>query len=347
MGDVAGRVLPVSRFPPVRVAGRARGWYRGDCHVHTVSSHGGVLTPAELVAGARAAGLDFLAITEHNTAETHGTWSRHVGDDLLVILGQEVVTRTGHWLALGLRPGQVVDWRYGVRDNVIDLHLDEVHRAGGLCVAAHPYAPYASGTLMYPYQGFDVVEVWNGQWSSDVPWQADNEAALAEWGRTLAAEICQGRWRPAVGNSDTHLEGQIGSPHTVVLADELSVDAVLAGIRAGHSWIAASAAIELSFTASAGDRSAGIGERLKTGDEPAVVRVAVHGVPGGTVSLHTEKGKVFVESLPSTGSGTVKWHIGADESAFIRTEVRDRNGHMAALSNPITLAGRYSPRTNP
>lgn len=33
---------------------------------------------------------------------------------------------------------------------------------------------------MYPYQGFDVVEVWNGQWSSDVPWQADNEAALAE-----------------------------------------------------------------------------------------------------------------------------------------------------------------------
>ncbi|MEV8527291.1 CehA/McbA family metallohydrolase [Streptomyces sp. NPDC052000] len=145
--------------------------------MHTVSSHGGVLTPAELVAGARAAGLDFLAITEHNTAETHGTWSRHVGDDLLVILGQEVVTRTGHWLALGLRPGQVVDWRYGVRDNVIDLHLDEVHRAGGLCVAAHPYAPYTSGTLMYPYQGFDVVEVWNGQWSSNVPWQADNEAA--------------------------------------------------------------------------------------------------------------------------------------------------------------------------
>ncbi|WP_266638139.1 MULTISPECIES: CehA/McbA family metallohydrolase [unclassified Streptomyces] len=337
-GDKAGRGFQVSQFPPTRVADRGRGWYRGDCHVHSVSSDSGELTPAQLVAGARAAGLDFLATTEHNTPETHDAWSQHIGDDLLVILGQEVATRTGHWLALGVRPGQIVDWRYGVRDNVVDRHLDEVHRSGGLCAAAHPHAPYASGTFMYPYQGFDVVEVWNGQWSSDVPWQADNEAALAEWGRSLAAEICAGRWRPAIGNSDTHLENQIGSPHTVVLADELSVNAILAGIRAGHSWIAGSDAIELSFTVSAGDRSAGIGERLKIGDEPAVARVDVRAVPGGTVSLHTEKGKVYGESLPDTGSGTVEWHISAGESAFIRTEVRDANDHMAALSNPIILA---------
>nr|WP_316959593.1 CehA/McbA family metallohydrolase [Streptomyces sp. TRM68367] len=333
-----GRELPASRFPRRGWPIGGRGWYRGDCHVHSVSSNGGELTPAQLVAGARAAGLDFLATTEHNTAATHGAWSRHAGDDLLVILGQEVVTRTGHWLALGLRPGQVVDWRYGVRDNAVDRHLDEVHRAGGLGVAAHPHAPYLSGTFMYPYQGFDVVEVWNGLWSSEVPWQADNEAAVAEWGRGLTAEVHQGRWRPAVGNSDTHLEGQIGSPHTVVLADELSVDAILAGIRAGHSWIAASDAVELSFTASAGDHNAGIGERLKTGDKQAVVRVDLAGVPGGTVSLHTEKGRAHGASWSDTGSGTVEWHISAEESAFVRTEVRDAKGHMAVLSNPIILA---------
>lgn len=337
MGDAVGRDLPVSGFPPTQVAGRGRGWYRGDCHVHSVCSNGGELTPAQLVAGARAAGLHFLATTEHNTAETHGAWSRHVGDDLLVILGQEVATRTGHWLALGIRPGQVLDWRYGVRDDAVDQYLDDVHRVGGLCVAAHPHAPYASGTFMYPYQGFDVVEVWNGQWSSDVPWQADNEAALAEWGRSLAADIHQGRWRPAVGNSDTHLAGQIGRPHTVVLADELSVDAVLAGIRAGQSWIAASDTIELSFTVAAGDHSAGIGEWLKIGDEPAEVRVDVRGVPRGTVSFHTEQGKVYGQSLPGAGSGTVTWRTSTQESVFIRTEVRDVEGRMAALSNPIIL----------
>lgn len=306
--------------------------------MHSVFSNGGELTPEQLVAGARAAGLDFLAITEHNTSDTHGAWSQHIGDDLLVILGQEVTTQTGHWLALGVTPGRVVDWRYGVQDNMVDRYLAEVHQAGGLCVAAHPHAPYPSGTFMYPYEGFDVVEVWNGQWSSEVPWQADNEAALADWGGSLAADIHQGPWRPAIGNSDTHLEHQIGIPHTVVLADELSVDAILAGICAGRSWIAASDAIELSFTVTVGDHSAGIGEPVKIGDEPAVVRVEVRGVPSGIVSLHTEEGRVYGASLPVTGSGIVERHITAEESTFIRTEVRDLKGHMAALSNPIILA---------
>jgi hypothetical protein len=326
----------VSEFPPTRVAGRGRGWYRGDCHVHSVYSDG-ELTPEQLATGARAAGLDFLATTEHNTSNAHGAWGRHAGDDLLVILGEEVTTLTGHWLALGIHPGQVVDWRYRVRDEMVDRHLDQVHQAGGLCVAAHPHVPYASGDFMYPYHGFDVVEVWNGLWTSDRPWNADNEAALAEWGRGLAGDIHRGRWRPAMGNSDTHLEDQIGIPHTVVLAEELSTDAVLAGIRAGRSWLAESATIELSLKVSAGDRSAGIGEQLKICNEPAMVRVDVHGVPSGAVSFHTDRGKVHRESLPGNGSGAVEWRTNAEESAFVRIEVRHPEGHMAALSNPIIL----------
>jgi hypothetical protein len=328
-----------SQFPPRRVAGRGRGWYRGDCHVHSVYSRGGELTPQQLAAGARAAGLDFIAITEHNRSDAHALWGPHASDDLLVILGQEVTTQTGHWLALGIHPGQVVDWRYRVRDDVIDRHLDQVHQAGGLCVAAHPHAPYPSGMFMYPYQKFDVVEVWNGLWTSDRLWNADNEAALAEWARSLAADIHGGQWWPAMGNSDTHLKDQIGIPHTIVLAEELSTDAVLAGIRAGRSWIAESAAIDLSLTTSAGKHSAGIGERLETCDEPAMVRVDVRGVPSGTVSFHTDRGNVHRESLPGHGSGGVEWRTSAEESAFVRIEVRHPEGHMAALSNPIILAG--------
>jgi hypothetical protein len=154
------KAVSESELPPTRVAGRGRGWYRGDCHVHSVYSDG-KLTPEHLATGAREAGLDFIATTEHNTSDAHGAWGRHAGDDLLVILGEEVTTQTGHWLALGIHPGQVVDWRYRVRDQMVDRHLDQVHRAGGLCVAAHPHVPYASGVFMYPYQGFDVVEVWN------------------------------------------------------------------------------------------------------------------------------------------------------------------------------------------
>ncbi|MEV0622980.1 CehA/McbA family metallohydrolase [Nonomuraea sp. NPDC050404] len=303
--------------------------------MHSLVSSGGELTPEQLAAAARATGLDFIATTEHNTAETHAAWGPQAGDDLLVILGQEVTTGTGHWLALGIDPGQVVDWRYRVRDNVIGDHLAQVRRAGGLCVAAHPHAPYPSGVFMYPYRDFDVVEVWNGRWSSDLPWNADNESALAEWGRSLATGLDDGQWRPAMGNSDAHLEGQLGTPHTVVLADELSTEAILSGIRAGRTWIAESAAIDLSLEVCAGPRRAGIGERLDTCGEPVSVRVAVQGVPAGTVTFHTDRGRARREPLPA--GGVLEWVTSAGESAFVRVEVRHPSGHMAALTNPVTL----------
>jgi hypothetical protein len=79
--------------------------------------------------------------------------------------------------------------------------------------------------------------------------------------------IHAGRRRPAMGNSDTHLDGQIGTPHTVVLAEHLSTSAILAGIRAGRSWIAESSAVDLSLTAVAAGLNAGIGEYLDTNEE--------------------------------------------------------------------------------
>lgn len=160
-------------------------WFRGDCHVHGVRSNNADLTVDEIVRSALHSGLDLIASTEHNTVDGHADWAPH-GNDLLVILDQEVTTRTGHRLALGLEAG-VIDWRYGVRDGGLTAQLDRVRAAGGLCVAAHPHAPYPGGQLGYPFELFDAVEVWNGRWTSTLPWQAGNEAALAEWGRGLAA----------------------------------------------------------------------------------------------------------------------------------------------------------------
>ena len=307
--------------------------------MHSAASSGGELTPEQLAAAARATGLDFIATTEHNRTDTHGLWGQHAGDDLLVILGQEVVTRTGHWLALGLDPGQVISWEYDANDDgAVGSRLREVREAGGLCVAAHPHAPYDSGTFLYPLDDFDLVEVWNGLWSSSLPWNADNEAGLADWVHSLADGVAQGRWRPAIGNSDVHLAGQLGTPHTVVMAEELSTQAILAGLRAGRSWIAESRGIDLSFTASSGDHSAGIGEHLDTAGEVADAVVTVrHGVPCGIVGIHTDAGEVHRRALSDTASGTVTWHTRAHESSFIRVEIRHPDGAMAALTNPIFL----------
>jgi hypothetical protein len=276
-------------------------------------------------------GLDFVATTAHNTADEHGAWSAYGHDGLLVILGQEVVTHTGHWLALGVAPGQVVDWRYGVRDGLIDAQVARVHETGGLCVAAHPHAPYPSGVFMYPYDGFDLFEVWNGLWTSDRPWQADNGAAVAEWGRMLGEGIHSGRWRPAIGNSDTHFAGQLGTAQTVVWAEERTAPAILTGLRRGRCWIAESSTVHLGVTAEAGGHTAGVGEVLADGGEPIEVRVEVQGVPDATVALYTDRGRVH----QSTGSAL--WGTDAAESAFVRVEVRNAEGSMAALSNPVWL----------
>ncbi|MGW5673496.1 CehA/McbA family metallohydrolase [Streptomyces sp. NPDC003860] len=324
------------RFPPASAVGRGAAWYRGDCHVHSVHSDG-ELSPAELAVRARAAGLDFIATTEHNSAALPGVWGHLAADDFLILLGEEVTTTTGHWLALGTEPGQVVDWNHRVGDGRIDRCLEQVHQAGGLCVVAHPHAPYGSGEFMFPLRGFDAVEVWNGLWTSDRPWNADNEAALAQWGRSLAADIRTGAWRPAMGNSDTHSPGQIGTPHTVVFAEELSKEAVLAAIGSGRSWIAESTDVHLTFTATADGRAAGVGERLTARGGQIAVQAVVHGVPLGTVSFHTDRGEVHRACLPATGPGTVQWQTDSAESMFVRTEVRHPNGYAAALSNPIVL----------
>lgn len=106
---MAGQIRE-TQLPPGRAADRGRGWYRGDLHVHSARSRGGQLTPGQLADAARVSGLDFIGVTEHNTTDTHDAFGQLADDDLLVILGQEVVTQTGHWLALGIGPGQVAEW---------------------------------------------------------------------------------------------------------------------------------------------------------------------------------------------------------------------------------------------
>ncbi|MGW4378945.1 CehA/McbA family metallohydrolase [Kitasatospora sp. NPDC004531] len=337
-------------YPPERARGRGRAWYRGDCHLHTVHSDGRRL-PAEVAAGARAAGLDFIVSTDHNTSSSHGSWGPLAGPDLLIVPGEEITTRNGHWLALGLDPGQFVDWRYRARDEQFPRFARQVRRHGGLVIAAHPYCPYVACQWKFGYQDADGVEVWNG------PWTYDDESAVDTWDANLATALREGRsWLPALGNSDAHSAPQvIGTPHNVVHADDLNRTAVLTALRAGHSWIAESSAVQLEFTATGHGRRATVGERLTVpADAPVDVRLTVSGVPGGTVRLITDEGQLHQESLPADGTGTVTWRTTASLAGYVRAEVRRPRadgtpgkgnsmgpelpwGPMAALTNPIVL----------
>ena len=70
-------------------------WYRGALHSHTVHSDG-YNTIDEYVAEAQRVGLDFLAITDHNTCSHFQEIAGRSGGEPLLIPGEEVTTAWGH-----------------------------------------------------------------------------------------------------------------------------------------------------------------------------------------------------------------------------------------------------------
>jgi predicted metal-dependent phosphoesterase TrpH len=329
--DVVGGTVIAYPPPPV---GRA-GWYRGDLHLHTVHSDG-QRDPGELVAAAHAGGLDFIVSTDHNTNAANRVWPTCRSGALLVIPGEEVTTRHGHWLAVGLSPHAWVDWRYAPRDGVFPRFATEVREAGGLVVAAHPAVPVPGSAWEFGFADVDALEVWNGRWN------LDDELSLRIWHRLL----CEGRRVAAVGGSDSHTQSQpVGSPQTVVHARELSIPALVDGLRCGRSYIARSRAVAVEFTASSRDlvEVAGPGHTLRVPPEtPVTITAMITGAAGTTAALITATGCAGRATVNGSARTMVRWELEAASARFARLEIREAQrrplGAMVALTNPVWLA---------
>ena len=337
---------------PRAVLGTGPGWYRGDLHLHTVHSDGR-RSLAEMAAAARASGLDYLVSTEHNTSSASLYWGQHTGDDLLVVNGEEVTTRDGHWLAVGLPAGSWIDWRYRATDQQLPRFLDQVRSLGGLAVIAHPSVPIpATGWTQGPLEQADAIEVWNG------PWTMDDEGTLVRWHEMLVA----GTFRPAIGSSDSHRPDQpVGLPQTVVRADDLSVGAVVAALKAGRAWLAESAAVELDLTVTGPAGAATCGEHLGAAPTDLVtVRLRASGVPGCVATLLGPAGPLGAGQATSDGKLVVEQTVPAAAVPFVRAEVRRPASSaddvptdpttdsvattMVALTNPVFVGAQPSSR---
>jgi hypothetical protein len=251
----------------------------------------------------------------------------------LVIPGEEVTTRHGHWLAVGLPPNGWVDWRYAPRDAVFPRFAAEVRDGGGLVVAAHPAAPVPGSLWEFGFGDVDALEVWNGRWN------LDDEVSLRMWQRLL----CQGRRVAAVGGSDSHTEHQpVGSPQTVVHAIGLSTPALVDALRRGRSYIARSRSVTIEFTASSRDGMAGPGQTLRVPPErPVTVTAMITGAAGTSVALITAAGCAGRATVDGPARTMARWELEAASARFARLEIREAKrplGAMVALTNPIWLA---------
>jgi hypothetical protein len=224
-----------------------------------------------------------------------------------------------------------------------------VRAVGGLAIVAHPFNPVPSirWEFGYDYAGIDAIEVWNG------PWTGDDQTAVEHWHAMLVA----GSFVPVVGNSDSHVDGQeVGLAQTVVRLPTLSTAAVVAAIKRGHAWVAESAGVDLTFTAtfadpsSINDGSASCGDHL--GAEPTDlvdVRLDASGVPGSVAQIRGPVGVLAGGLADEAGRVTVTASVPAGAARFVRAEIRRPDdvvvspvddmpaAQMVALTNPVFL----------
>ena len=104
----------------------------GVVHVHTTHSDGDG-TVGDVLEAAKAADLDFVIITDHNTFDAKPL--EGYSDDLLTIVGVEISTDAGHILGLGLD-----EPTFRFPDDPLDV-LRDIDDLGGAAIVAHPASP--------------------------------------------------------------------------------------------------------------------------------------------------------------------------------------------------------------
>jgi len=207
-----------------RVAGP--GWYRGDLHIHSVHSDGDAEV-WEIAEKAREKGLDFVALTDHNTVS-------HVGECLQlsgpvkIFPGMEVTTYYGHMNLFGVR--RWIDFRARTESDAARI-IELANRYGYIASINHPKPDYP--WLLGNWEKVNVVEVWQ------TIWEYFNPVSLRKYVELLSS----GRDVVAIGGSDAHKikreEGipRLGEPTTILYMNNLTEEEFLEAIRHGRAVI--------------------------------------------------------------------------------------------------------------
>jgi hypothetical protein len=249
------------------------GWYRGDLHTHTRHSDGSH-DVAELLRRAESLGLDFIALTDHNT--TSGA-AELLLSSFPTILGAELTTFRGHHVCLGL--DEMVPWHQSGRVLDVNEVAGQVRRRGALFTLTHPFNlgdPICTGgrwmTPELSRAHIDLVEVWHRRW---IGGSADNPAALALWD-----ELWRAGHRPtAVAVRDWHNKGHEAAlpgplPTTVVRAHSRTQKDLLEGLRRGAVILTRGPHLEPHLLA-AGQTLLALGDKGTKASGPVTLRVDV------------------------------------------------------------------------
>jgi len=198
-------------------------WYKANLHTHTTQSDGDVDLPVR-VEQYKSHGYDILAVTDHEKTSEVAPFCT---EDFLLISGMETHPKSPnpsmvyHLLCINVPVGMAFE-----KETPMEERLKATRDAGAYVIAAHPY--WCGFTLeeLLPLKehGVSAVEVYNS--TCRFNGRADSSV---HWDQLLAKG-----WRiPAVAVDDVHGDNALRMGWTMIKAETLTLEAIMAALRAG------------------------------------------------------------------------------------------------------------------
>lgn len=260
------------------------GWVKGDFHTHTVHSDGDS-SLLELASLARKQGLDFIAVTDHNT-HSH---IREMGgrscfvDNVLLLRGVEVTTYWGHFNVYGVE--RTPEFRIQSTKDLLRVAEDLI-RKGYVVSVNHPKPlgpDWEWGVMGFAH----LVEVFHALW------EFNNYISLRKWDEHLRLGYKLG----LVGGSDAHslkIPGSLsqpGAPTTWVHVDELSEEGLLRGLLRQRVFVSESpSGPRAELSAITGGKVTPMGGTVAAAEAKLLVKV--EGGAGHLARLVTDAGVI-------------------------------------------------------
>jgi len=283
-------------------------WYKGNTHTHTTLTDGRK-PPEEVKALYKAAGYDFLCLTEHWQRSADGEY-----EGMTLISGVEYNTANAntskgiyHVVCIGAKEEPKLD------KTVTDpqLIIDAVNAAGGVAILAHPAWSVNRVSMINGLTGLAGVEVFNSV--SDQP---VNSRAYSEWIIDLLG-IDRIYW-PLVAADDSHwYAGEECRSAIMVRAENCQPDTIVEAIRQGNYYATQAPCFTYELWQ----------DRLVIDCTP--VKAAVF-----------QSNREWVPNRQYYGQGMthIEYKINPNEY-FVRFELLDEEGNIG-WSNPINLEER-------
>jgi len=189
-----------------------------DLHMHTTRySPDSQMDPVDLVRRALQVGLDGVVITEHDRLwpEDELEELRAAEPGLVVLAGVEVSCREGHFLVYGVHDATALPHGIGVAPL-----CREVHRQGGVVVAAHPFRWGQPFDLILRNERpeLDGLELMTNNMDADC--------------RQRAAEVQRRENLAGLGSSDAHAAEVLGVCYSNFEGPIRDMSDLVAAIRA-------------------------------------------------------------------------------------------------------------------